>query len=98
MVDITSAELRKKLKSVKVIDVWEPEEYANGSIDGAEHKPLGAFIRDVGKGVYTILRDKEIVCYCAAGVRGKIAADFLVSKEFKAKNLEGGYTALIASS
>ena len=98
MADITSAELKRKLRTVKIIDVREPEECVRGSIEGAEHKPLGALVRDVGKGVYAPPRDREIVCYCSAGVRGKIAADFLTSRGFKARNLEGGYLVWAASS
>ena len=90
---ITPQELKKSLKKVKIIDIREPEECALGIIEGAELKPLGALMRDVGKGLYSLPCDQEIVCYCAAGVRGKVATDFLRNKGFKVRNLEGGYYA-----
>ncbi len=96
--EITATALKAGLRKVKIIDVREPEEYAVGSIEGAVHKPLGALIRDVGKGVFALPRDQEIVCYCAAGVRGKIATDFLRQKGLKARNLVGGYHAWTAES
>ncbi len=92
MTSITVAELEKKLKNVKMIDVREPEEFSE-KIEGAENKPLGALIRDVSSGTYTLPKNKEIVCYCRSGGRGKIAADFLQAKGIKAKNLEGGFLA-----
>ena len=91
--EITVDELKHSLKKVVLVDVRELEEYTQGSLPGAMHKPLGELIRDTGKGIFVLPRDKEIVCYCAAGVRGKIAVDFLRTKGVKARNLIGGYYA-----
>jgi rhodanese-related sulfurtransferase len=89
---ITPEELKKKLKSFYVIDVRELDEH--GQIEGATRVPLGKLIRDLPK--LNLPADKEIVCYCAGGTRGQIAADFLKSKGLKAKNLAGGYKAYAA--
>ena len=90
--NISVSELKNRLREVKIIDVRESEEFLD-HIEDAENKPLGALIRDLSKGAYNITKDKEIVCYCVSGVRGKIATDFLNNKGFKARNLEGGYAA-----
>jgi len=90
--EINVDELKKNLKKFKILDVRESDEFFE-HIKGAENKPLGALIRDINKGVYNLPKDKEIICYCSAGFRGNIAADFLRSKEYKVKNLEGGFKA-----
>lgn len=84
---ITKEELKKRLKEVILIDVREAEE--PGQIEGAQRVPLGKLIRDLPKLALPV--SKEIVCYCQGGTRGQIAADFLVKKGLKAKNLAGGY-------
>ncbi|MBI4017089.1 MAG: rhodanese-like domain-containing protein [Candidatus Aenigmarchaeota archaeon] len=91
---ITPEELKKKVKDVFLIDVRESDE--SGQIIGAIRVPLGKMIRDCQK--LNLPTDKDIVCYCAAGFRGQMAADFLKSKGYKAKNLVGGYKAYSALS
>lgn len=60
---------------MQVIDVREKEEFDSGHIDGAAH---------VGRGVLElkiddVVPDKNtpIVCYCAGGNRGALAAETL---------------------
>jgi len=86
---ISPEELKKKLNESFVIDVREPDE--QGGIEGAKKIPLGRLIRDLPK--LDLPKDKEIVCFCAGGTRGQIAADFLKAKGYKVKNLSGGYKA-----
>jgi rhodanese-related sulfurtransferase len=86
---ISPEELKRKLKDFIIIDVREPDE--QGGVEGAKRIPLGKLIRDLPK--LDLPMDKEIVCYCAGGTRGQIAADFLISKGFKVKNLAGGFKA-----
>ena len=89
---VTPEELKKKVKDIFLIDVRELDE--SGQIIGAIRVPLGKLMRDFSK--LNLPTDKEIVCYCAAGMRGQVAADFLKTKGFKAKNLVGGYKAYSA--
>ena len=88
---ITPKELQEKLKKVLVIDVRESDEISYGTVPTAQHIPFGKLIRDERKGI--VPKDKEIVCYCAGGFRGNMAADFLNSRGYKAKNLAGGFIA-----
>ena len=91
--EISVDELKRSFKKVMLLDVREPEEYAQGALEGAILKPLGSLLRDVGKGIFVLPKDKDVVVYCAAGVRGKVATDFLRTKGVKARNLLGGYYA-----
>lgn len=85
---ISPKELKENLDKFTVIDVREPDE--EGCIGSAKRIPLGKLIRDLGT---LSLGDKELVVYCRGGVRGQIAADFLKSKGYKVRNLEGGFKA-----
>lgn len=60
---------------------------ASGKIDGALHIPL----RDVPTRHGEIARDRDIVVYCAAGMRSLDAAMFLRDQGFeKVSSLSGG--------
>ena len=88
---ISKEQLKQALEKYVIIDVREPDEVANGSIDNSQNMPLGLVIRNVKKGQIEELREKKICVYCASGYRGNIAADELVKAGFLAVNLEGGY-------
>lgn len=70
------------------VDVRERGELmASGKIEGALHIPL----RDVPSRHSEIPRDKEVVVYCAAGMRSLDAAMFLRDQGFdRALSLSGG--------
>ncbi|MCP4181275.1 MAG: FAD-dependent oxidoreductase [bacterium] len=70
-----------------LIDVREPDECMMGIIDNAVNIPLGQ-IRDR---LNEIPKDKEVVVYCKAGLRGYLAERILKLNGFKVKNLSGGY-------
>jgi len=91
---ISVEELKKKVKNVFLLDVRELDE--SGQIVGAIRVPLGKVMRDLPK--LNLPADEEIVCYCAGGFRGQVAADFLAGKGFKARNLVGGYKAYMMAS
>ena len=90
---ITKDQLKEQQDNFVILDVREPDEFANGSIDSSQNMPLGLTIRNVKKGQIDDLKDKKICVYCASGYRGNIAADELVKAGFSAVNLEGGYMA-----
>jgi len=95
IMEITVHELKAKLDEVRIIDVREAEEFAEGHVPNAINVPLGAFIRDLKrKGEELVPKDKEVVVYCGSGVRGGIAASFVQEKGWEnVKNLTGGYAA-----
>ena len=88
---ISKEQLQQDKDQYVVIDVREPDELANGSIENSQNMPLGLAIRNAKKGQIDDLKDKKICVYCASGYRGNIAADELVKAGFSAVNLEGGY-------
>ncbi len=90
---ITKDQLKQEQNKFVIIDVREPDEVANGTIDNSQNMPLGLAIRNAKKGQIDDLKDKKIRVFCASGYRGNIAADELVKAGFSAINLEGGYMA-----
>ena len=90
---ITKDQLKQEQNQFVIIDVREPDEVTNGSIENSQNMPLGLAIINAKKGQIDDLKDKKICVYCASGYRGNIAADELVKAGFSAINLEGGYMA-----
>ena len=90
---ITKDQLKQEQGQFVIIDVREPDEVTNGSIENSKNMPLGLAIRIAKKGQIDDLKDKKICVYCASGYRGNIAADELVKAGFSAVNLEGGFMA-----
>jgi|TARA_B100001765_G_C19259980_1_gene230749 rhodanese-related sulfurtransferase len=88
---ISKDRLQQEFDQYVIIDVREPDELENGSIDNSQNMPLGLAIRYAKKGKIEELKEKKICVYCASGYRGNIAADELVKAGFSAVNLEGGY-------
>ncbi len=71
-----------------ILDVRDIEEYNLGSIDGAKHIP----VNELRARIDELPKDKEIITYCAIGVRGYIACKMLKQKGYKCRNLIGGYS------
>jgi NADPH-dependent 2,4-dienoyl-CoA reductase/sulfur reductase-like enzyme/rhodanese-related sulfurtransferase len=70
-----------------LLDVRTKAEFESGHIEGAAHIPVDE-LRDR---LAELDRDKEILAYCAVGVRGYIASRILQQNGFKVRNLTGGY-------
>ena len=71
-----------------LLDVRTEEEYELGTIPGAVNIPLDDLRGRIGE----LPRDKEIVIFCAVGLRGYIAMNILRGNGFsKVRNLSGGY-------
>lgn len=72
----------------QLVDVREPDEYANGAIPGSVNIPLGS-LRDR---LDELDPEKETVTYCSIGLRSYFAKRVLKQKHFKnIRNLNGGY-------
>lgn len=71
-----------------LLDVREPAEFEAGAIPGATLIPLGQLRRRLDE----LPKDREIVAYCAVGIRGYIAECILRPHGFTVKNLSGGFT------
>ena len=69
---------------MKIIDVREPSEYAEGHVAGSINIPLG----DVLKRVNEIPEDEQVVMYCRSGGRAGVAVQRLRSIGYT--NVENG--------
>lgn len=86
---ITSPELSEKLQAPGkpyLLDVRQPQEYAEAHIAGAKLIPLA----DLSKRMKELPRNREIVLICATGNRSGTATRMLLSAGFNAVNLRGG--------
>lgn len=95
IVNLSPAELKAALDAgnVALIDVREPQEWAQGYIKGAQSLPLSVFdpaaLPDDGR---------EIIFYCAAGVRSARAIEYLQHQGFEvSKHLSGGIYGWVAA-
>lgn len=79
---------RLDLSETFIADTRTPEEFALGHIKGAVNIPLD----DVRERIAEFPEDKEIVVYCAVGLRGYAAQQILRGRGFaNVRNLSGGY-------
>ncbi len=77
----------------EVIDVREPDEFAQGHVSGALHLPLGRLPQEQPHGT----RDGPIVVYCGHAERASTAASILErAGHNRVVNVRGGYAALEA--
>jgi len=74
--EITSHDvLRMQRSGAPVVDVREPEEFADGHIPGAVNIPLGRLETDlqthpeIVRRAYAALRERPVVLYCLIGSR-----------------------------
>ncbi|MBU3160749.1 CoA-disulfide reductase [Clostridium frigoris] len=77
-----------------VLDVRTEIEFDNGHIEGAINIPVDSLRERIGE----LDKNKEIIEYCQVGLRGYVASRILTQKEFKVKNLTGGYKSVSISS
>lgn len=74
-------------KTITLIDVRTPEEFATGAIEGAVNIPLD----DMRAQLDRIPADKPVVLYCGVGLRGYLASNILRQRGFNnVRNLIGG--------
>lgn len=70
-----------------LLDTRDKQEVELGKIENSINIP----VNDLRKNLDKLDKNKEIIVYCAVGIRGYIAARILKANGFKAKNLNGGY-------
>ena len=71
-----------------LLDVREPAEVLAGALPGAVNIPLG----QLRKRLDELPKNREIVAYCAVGIRGYLAERTLRARGYNVRNLSGGYT------
>lgn len=87
---ISAQELAEKLEKEQapvIVDVREPEEFAEGHIPGARLIPLGTVPDRLGE----IPKDQDVVVVCKAGGRSTAACQHLLAAGYqRIQNLTGG--------
>jgi rhodanese-related sulfurtransferase len=85
---ITSAELEPLLGQVTLLDVREPEEFAESRIEGCTLIPMGELLLRVES---ELPKDGDIVIYCAHGIRSMHALMAMARMGYtRLRSLEGG--------
>jgi NADPH-dependent 2,4-dienoyl-CoA reductase/sulfur reductase-like enzyme/peroxiredoxin family protein/rhodanese-related sulfurtransferase/TusA-related sulfurtransferase len=77
-----------------LVDVRTPTEFQAGTIPGAVNVPLDGLRGRLGE----LPRDKELLVFCQAGLRGYLAGRILTQNGLKARNLSGGYKTYLAAT
>ena len=91
---ITTSELKERISrgdNPVILDVRQPEEYAEKNIPGSILIPLGELPNRLSE--LEQYKDKEIVVHCKSGGRSATAQKFLLEKGYNAVNLSGGILA-----
>ncbi len=93
--ETTPDEVKRRLDRgdpLRVVDVREASEWADGHIPGAVHLSKGVIERDVESAIPDT--DAEIVCYCGGGYRSALAAENLRRMGYShAISMDGGFRA-----
>lgn len=69
-----------------IVDVREAFELVNGVYENSINIPLSELRKRVGE----LPKDKEILTYCAVGLRGYLAERFLEQNGYRVRNIAGG--------
>ena len=69
-----------------VLDVRNPDEYAEGHIPGAQLIPVS----ELAGRLEEVPRGRLVVCVCRSGHRSGIACRLLTARDYPARNLVGG--------
>lgn len=88
---IDVAGLAEQLPDALLIDVREPDEYAEGRVPGAKLVPLATVPQHIGE----LPTDQPVYFICKMGGRSQRAAEFAAQQGVRAVNVEGGTTAWI---
>lgn len=87
---IATADVAGLDPTVRLIDVRNPGETANGMIPGAIAIPLGALPRRIDE----VSKDSPVAVYCASGRRSSVAASYLRTQGYAdVVDVIGGYDA-----
>ena len=71
------------------VDVRERSEYVDGHVPSARHIPY----EEIERRRDELPRGREVVVYCASGVRSSLAASLLERRGLETANVRGGFTA-----
>ncbi len=77
-----------RLATFELLDVRDPDEFADGHAPGARNLPLNTLRDSLGE----LSKERLLAVYCAVGARAHNAVRLLRQHGFNAVNLSGGYT------
>ena len=92
--EISAQDLKQRLAEkpdTVILDVRQPEEYAERNIEGSILIPLGELPARLGE--LERFKDQEIIVHCKMGGRSAQACQYLNQQGFNATNLAGGILA-----
>lgn len=92
--EISAAELKQRLAEkpdTVILDVRQPDEYAQRNIEGSILIPLGELPARLGE--LERFKGQEIIVHCKMGGRSAQACQYLNGNGFNATNLAGGIMA-----
>jgi rhodanese-related sulfurtransferase len=81
-----SLQLQNTPQEYTLIDVRQPDEYAQGHIHGAVNIPLG----DIENRIDEIPKNKGIITICKSGIRSEQAANILRARGYNVRSMQGG--------
>lgn len=80
-------ELDELIGKIELIDIREPYEVAEGSIQTAKHIPMGDLLQDSEK---YLSKEKTYYIFCRSGGRSEDTTIRLMQKGYDIVNLRGG--------
>ena len=93
--DVSALELKQRIDDEDddnfiILDIRDEADYDEKHIPGA----INISLKELGYKVFALDKTKDIIVYCAVGVRSKVAAKILINAGFKdVFNLTGGIKA-----
>ncbi len=89
-IDIETAKHMIAAGNVQIVDVRQPDEYAQGHVPGAILVPLNTVMSRIDQ----ISADKDVILVCGVGERSAVAAEMAAAMgRTRLYNLEGGTVA-----
>ncbi len=86
---ISPAEAKKRMATAIVLDVREPDEYADGHLPKARLLPLGT-INEASAAQAIPTKDSDVLVYCRSGARSRRAVQRLIGLGYtRAVNIGG---------
>lgn len=91
--EVPSVSVQDLPADARLLDVREPDEWAAGHVEGAQHIPMN----DIPRRAAELDQDSEIVVVCKVGGRSAQVTAWLNQQGYRATNLDGGMLAWAAA-
>jgi rhodanese-related sulfurtransferase len=91
--DVPSVSIDHVPNDAVLLDVREPDEWAAGHVEGAQHIPMN----DIPRRTAELDQDADIVVVCKVGSRSAQVTAWLNRQGYRAANLDGGMMAWAAA-